>query len=130
LANPNVFFLWEIWVDYVQKVCNKKVYCCLNIPYIWPTLFFQRFKLNISSISHQQAIAERWDLPNTEIFQSKDIASGWGSLKILSEKCDYRENGTIFLHYCLLRGGGPKMAQSHPQIKGHHSHRACKVALK
>jgi hypothetical protein len=27
-------------------------------------------------ISHQQAIAENWDLPNTEIFQFKDIASG------------------------------------------------------
>jgi hypothetical protein len=24
----------------------------------------------------QQAIAEHWDLPNTEIFQSKDVASG------------------------------------------------------
>jgi hypothetical protein len=28
------------------------------------------FKLNISSISHRQAIAEHWDLPNAEIFQS------------------------------------------------------------
>jgi hypothetical protein len=36
---------------------------------------FQRFKLNISSISHQQAGAEHWDWPNTEIFQSKDVAS-------------------------------------------------------
>jgi hypothetical protein len=34
-----------------------------------------RFKLQISSISHQQAVAEHWDLPNTEIFQSKDVAS-------------------------------------------------------
>jgi hypothetical protein len=25
---------------------------------------------------HQQAVAENWDLPNTEIFQSKDVASG------------------------------------------------------
>jgi hypothetical protein len=33
----------------------------------------QRFKLNISSISHQQAVAELRDLPNTEIFKSKDI---------------------------------------------------------
>jgi hypothetical protein len=38
-------------------------------------MFFQRLKLNISSISHQQAVAERWDLPNIEIFQSKDVAS-------------------------------------------------------
>jgi hypothetical protein len=37
---------------------------------------FQNFKLKISSISHQQAVAEHWDLPNTEIFQSKDVASG------------------------------------------------------
>jgi hypothetical protein len=36
---------------------------------------YQRFKLNISSISHQQAVAEHWDLPSTEIFQSKDVAS-------------------------------------------------------
>jgi hypothetical protein len=34
---------------------------------------FQRFKLNISSISHQQTIAKHRDLPNTEIFQSKDF---------------------------------------------------------
>jgi hypothetical protein len=37
---------------------------------------FQSFKHKISSISHQQAVAEHWDLPNTEIFQSKDVASG------------------------------------------------------
>jgi hypothetical protein len=42
---------------------------------MWPTLFLQRFKLNISSISHQQVVAEHWDLPNTEIFYSKDVAS-------------------------------------------------------
>jgi hypothetical protein len=29
--------------------------------------FFQLLKLNVSSISHQQAVAEHWDLPNTEI---------------------------------------------------------------
>jgi hypothetical protein len=28
-----------------------------------------------SSISHQQAEAEHWNLPNTEIFQSNDVAS-------------------------------------------------------
>jgi hypothetical protein len=44
---------------------------------ILPTLFFQRFKLNISLISHQQAVAEHWDLSNTDIFQSKDVASGF-----------------------------------------------------
>jgi hypothetical protein len=33
------------------------------------------FKLNVSLISHQQAVAEHRDLPNTEIFQSKDVAS-------------------------------------------------------
>jgi hypothetical protein len=36
----------------------------------------QSFKLNISSISDQQAVAEHWDLPNTEIFQAKDVTSG------------------------------------------------------
>jgi hypothetical protein len=40
------------------------------------TLFFQCFKLKLSLISHQQAIAEHWDLPNTEIFLSEDVASG------------------------------------------------------
>jgi hypothetical protein len=30
----------------------------------------------MSSISHQQAVAEHWDLPNTEISQSKDVALG------------------------------------------------------
>jgi hypothetical protein len=36
---------------------------------------FQRFKFNLASISHQQAVVEHGDLPNTEIFQSKDVAS-------------------------------------------------------
>jgi hypothetical protein len=72
------FFLWEIWVDYVRNVCKQIVYCCIYIPLIWPTLFLQRFKLNISSISHQQAVAVHWDLTNTDIFQSKDVASDQG----------------------------------------------------
>jgi hypothetical protein len=38
--------------------------------------FFQRFKINISLISHHQAIAEHLDLPNTDSFQSKDVALG------------------------------------------------------
>jgi hypothetical protein len=36
---------------------------------------FQRTKLNISLISHQQAAVEHWDLPTTEISPSKDVAS-------------------------------------------------------
>jgi hypothetical protein len=43
---------------------------------------FQRFKLNISLIFHQQALAEHRDLPNTEIFQSKDVASGGKYLNV------------------------------------------------
>jgi hypothetical protein len=32
---------------------NKKIiHYCLNTPKVWPTLFFRRFILNISSISH------------------------------------------------------------------------------
>jgi hypothetical protein len=38
-------------------------------------MFFKHFKLNISSISHKQAIADHWDLPNTEIFQPKDAVA-------------------------------------------------------
>jgi hypothetical protein len=34
---------------------------------------FPRFQTQY--ISHQQAVAEHWDLPNTEILQSKDVAS-------------------------------------------------------
>jgi hypothetical protein len=56
---------------------------------------FQRFKDNISSISHLQATAEHWDLPYTEIFQSKDIASGKNymmnnimNIRCLWEICD------------------------------------------
>jgi hypothetical protein len=41
------------------------------------TLIFRHFKLNISSISHQQAVAEYWDFSNTDIFQYKDVASGY-----------------------------------------------------
>jgi hypothetical protein len=78
IENPTVWqipmlsqiFLWEIWVDYVWNVCKKIVYCCLNI---WPTLFSQPFKLNISSISHQQAVTGICH--TTEIFQSKDAAT-------------------------------------------------------
>jgi hypothetical protein len=36
---------------------------------------FYNISNSVSSISHQQAIAEHWDLPNTEIFQSKGVAS-------------------------------------------------------
>jgi hypothetical protein len=39
------------------------------------TLFFQRFNLDIYWISHHQPVVEHWDLPNIEIFQSKDVAS-------------------------------------------------------
>jgi hypothetical protein len=38
-------------------------------------LIFLIMTNNISSIFHQQVVAEPWDLPNTEIFQSKDFAS-------------------------------------------------------
>jgi hypothetical protein len=44
-------------------------------------MFFQRFKHMVSLISHQQAEAEHWDLPNTEIFQSKDVASAIYKIK-------------------------------------------------
>jgi hypothetical protein len=30
-------------------------------------------------MSHQQAVAEHWDLPNTEISRSKDVASVQGN---------------------------------------------------
>jgi hypothetical protein len=33
------------------------------------------FQTQYSLIFHQQAVAEHWDFPNTEIFQSKDVAS-------------------------------------------------------
>jgi hypothetical protein len=57
-------------------MCKKYFIAVLIfIRYDWPTLFFKRFKLNISSISDQKAVAEHWDLTNTEIFQSKDVAS-------------------------------------------------------
>jgi hypothetical protein len=79
IENPSVFgksqcsakfFLWEIRVDYVRKVCEKIVYCCLNIPQISSTLIFQRFKLNLSLISHQLVVAEHWDLLLTLRFSS------------------------------------------------------------
>jgi hypothetical protein len=61
-------------IDYVRNICKKKVYFCLTIPQIWPTLFFS----NVSEIhyilesSHQQAVAEHTGIchPNTEIFHS------------------------------------------------------------
>jgi hypothetical protein len=43
-------------------------------------LFSRHFNLNLSSISHQQVVAEHWGLPNTEIFQSKDVASALDSI--------------------------------------------------
>jgi hypothetical protein len=73
------FFLCEIWVDYVRNVCKKLVYCCFNIPQIWPILFFWCFKLNTSSISHQQAVVENF--LQFYILQSKDVASGPGATR-------------------------------------------------
>jgi hypothetical protein len=35
---------------------------------------FPTFQTQLSSISHQEASAKHWDLANTEIFQSKDVA--------------------------------------------------------
>jgi hypothetical protein len=43
---------------------------------------FQGFKLNISSISHEQAVAEHWELPNAKIFQPKDVASVYALLSV------------------------------------------------
>jgi hypothetical protein len=40
---------------------------------VFPTFQTQ---YSISAISHQQAVAEHWNLPNTGIFQSKDVVSG------------------------------------------------------
>jgi hypothetical protein len=39
---------------------------------VFPTFLTQ---YTVSLISHQQPVAEHWDLPNNEIFQSKDVAS-------------------------------------------------------
>jgi hypothetical protein len=39
---------------------------------VFPTFQTQ---YTVSWISYQQAVAEHWDLPNTEIFLSKDVAS-------------------------------------------------------
>jgi hypothetical protein len=50
--------------------------------------------IHISSISHQPTIAEHGDLPNTEIFQSKDVTSGNGS-----------KNFPFMYMYCLDYGG-------------------------
>jgi hypothetical protein len=75
LANPNIqpdFYLRELWLDFEQNICKKIVDCCLNIPEIRPTLFFQCFKLDIFSISYQQAVVvEHRDFPNTEISSLK-----------------------------------------------------------
>jgi hypothetical protein len=70
-------------------------------------MFFQCFKLDIFSVSYQQAVvvehwdfpnteisslkmllwsknlAEHWDLPNTGIFYSKDIASAFVAISIV-----------------------------------------------
>jgi hypothetical protein len=49
--------------------------------------------LNISSIYHQQAVAEHWDLPNTESFQSIDVASACiNSKRILACYLTYHLN--------------------------------------
>jgi hypothetical protein len=57
------------------KTLKKKFLAVLIFSDMTNTVF-QRLKLNISSISHQQANAEHWVFTNTEIFQSKDVASG------------------------------------------------------
>jgi hypothetical protein len=56
---------------------------------------FMIFKLNMCSISSQQAVAEQWDLPSTEIFQSKDVAL------VLKSTCYYDSN--YYLQWLSLR---------------------------
>jgi hypothetical protein len=38
-------------------------------------LFLQTFCTKSTHISHRKNLAEHWDLPNTGIFYSKDVAS-------------------------------------------------------
>jgi hypothetical protein len=67
-------FLLELWVDYVQNMCKTS-----------SLIFLRNYQHCFSNISNsiysqffiRQAVAEHWNLPNTEIFQSKDVASGW-----------------------------------------------------
>jgi hypothetical protein len=60
-------------VDYVPNVCKQIVYCWLNIPYDMTNTVFPTFQTQY--IIYQQTVAEHWDLPSPDIFQSKDVAS-------------------------------------------------------
>jgi hypothetical protein len=68
-----------------------------------------RLKFNISSISHQQAVAEHWNLP--EIFKFKDVASVY--------KCKKR---TVYLPHmgpgfrCELQQSPPKQSEKLSKI--------------
>jgi hypothetical protein len=62
---------------------------------------FPMLKINISSISHQQAVAEHWDLPNTDIFQSKDVAFVQRGISCIADTVPYsRRWRSFFLLNC------------------------------
>jgi hypothetical protein len=72
LANPNVqpIFSYEKYGLNVRTVCKK---------YFIAVLIFLRYDMTNTvfpnSVSYQPAVAEHWNLPTTEIFQFKDVAS-------------------------------------------------------
>jgi hypothetical protein len=53
-----------------------------------------------TSISHQQAVAEHWDLPNTEIFQSVDVTSVPVPTPICKKPCNEKKTfyQTVFVY--------------------------------
>jgi hypothetical protein len=70
------FFSWEIWVDYLRNICKNTVVIAAKISLRYDQHCFSNISNSIyPRISHQQAVAEHWDLPNTEIFLFKDVAS-------------------------------------------------------
>jgi hypothetical protein len=60
--------VWEKYFIAVLIFLRYDQHCFSNV---------SNSNISSTSISHQQAVVEHWDLPNTEIFQSKDVASVW-----------------------------------------------------
>jgi hypothetical protein len=59
----------------VQNIFKKLFIAVLKFLRYDQHCFSNVSKANILLISHQQALVEHWDLPNTEIFQYKYVAS-------------------------------------------------------
>jgi hypothetical protein len=80
LENPSVFHYYGLLMrnrEYIEfETLKKQCWSYLrNIKTAINYFFYKRFAQNLAKFLLSKNLAERWDLPNTGIFYSKDVAS-------------------------------------------------------